>query len=55
MMYATAHNKRKKDAPHLYVSWSLHCLRSMTRCYATFISREGNDFLSQDVKRNARN
>lgn len=49
MMDATAHNKRQKDAPHFYISWSLHCFRAWLRCYATFVSRESNDFLPHHV------
>ncbi len=50
---ATATNKRQKDAPHSYISWSLHCFRLIPRRYATFIAGESNDFLPRDVMRNA--
>ncbi len=46
-----APNKRQKDAPHLHIWWSLHCFRAMTRRFATFMARESNNFLPQDVMR----
>ncbi len=50
---ATSPNTRQKDAPHFYISWSVHCFRPMTRRYATFIAGESNDFFLVDVIRNA--
>ena len=47
-------NSQKEDAPHLYISWSLHCFRPMTRRYAIFIPGESNDFFLVDVRRNCR-
>ncbi len=49
-----AHNKRKKDARHLCISCSLHCLCPPPRCFATFIAGKGNDFLSHHVRRHWR-
>ena len=49
MRRATALNKHEEDARHFYMSFSLHCFRSMSRCFATFIGSESNDFFLQDV------
>ena len=51
-MLQTADNKREEDAPHFYISWSLHCFRSMTRRCATLIASESNDFFLHHVSRN---
>ncbi len=51
---AQTYNNQKEDAPHLYMSWSLHCFRPITRRYATFIAGESNDFFLVDVRRSAR-
>jgi hypothetical protein len=49
------YNNREEDAPHLYISWSLHCFRPMTRRYATSVAVESNDFFPMDVMRNVAN
>ena len=50
---ATSPNTRQKDAPHFYISWSLHCVRPPARCYATSIAGDRNDFFPMDVIRHA--
>jgi len=52
-MEQAAHNIREEDARHLYMSFSLHCSRPLSRCYATLIAGESNDFFPMDVMRNA--
>jgi len=52
VLRAAAANNQKEDAPHLYVWWSLHCFRSVTRRCATFMAGESNDFFLVDVRRN---
>lgn len=49
MMNATAHNKQEEDARHFYMSFSLHCFRPLSRCYAIFIAGESNDFFLRHV------
>jgi hypothetical protein len=49
---AAADNIREEDARHFYIWSSLHCIRSMTRRFATFIASESNDFFLRDVIRN---
>ena len=44
-------NKQKKDAPHFYISWSLHCFGPTIRRFAIFIAGESNDFLLHHVRR----
>ena len=51
---AAAANNQKEDAPHLYMSWSLHCFRPITRRNATFMAGESNDFFLVDVICHAR-
>ncbi len=44
---------KKKMLHIIYARWSLHCSRPLSRCSATFIAGESNDFLPQDVMCNA--
>ena len=49
MTRATALNMRQKDAPHFYISWSLHPDSGHRGCYAISIVPNRDDFLPQDV------
>lgn len=46
---ATSPNTRQKDAPHLYISWSLHRRRPQSGRFAAFIAGVGDDFFLVDV------
>ena len=48
-MMRTATNKHEEDARHFYISFSLHCFRSMARCFATVIGSESNAFFLRHV------
>ena len=48
---APAANNQKEDAPHLYISWSLHRRRPQSGRFAAFIADVGDDFFLVDVSR----
>jgi hypothetical protein len=49
------HITSKKKTLNYCMPWcSLHCFRSMARCFATSIGSESNDFFLQDVIRHRR-
>ena len=54
MVHAAEPNNREEDARHFHISISLHCVRPMTRRFATFIADDRNDFFPMDVRRHAR-